>query len=80
MLMTPPPPHPCSTNDPSPSPPLQATKGGPFHDLSQGMRRYVEDQCRELHQWSPDNTDQLVRGRGGEGRGGEGEEEATDEF
>ena len=41
------------------------------------MRRYVEDQCRELHQWSPDNTDQLVRGRGGEGRGGEG---ATDEF
>ena len=34
----------------------------------------MEDQCRELHQWSPDNTDQLVRGRGGEGRGGEGRE------
>ena len=32
----------------------------------------MEDQCRELHQWSPDNTDQLVRGREerGEGRGG----------
>ena len=39
----------------------------------------MEDQCRELHQWSPDNTDQLVRGReerekGREGRGGEGRE------
>ena len=60
---------------PLPSPSLQATKDGPFHSLSQGMRRYVEEQCRELHHWSPDNIDQLVR-RGGEGEGrgrGEGE-------
>ena len=60
---------------PSPSPPLplQATKGGPFHNLSQGMRRYVEDECRKLHQWSADNVDQLVRREEGEGEGKERE-------
>jgi optic atrophy protein 1 len=38
---------------------IEATKGGPFHALSQGMREFVGTQCLEQLKWSSDNVDQL---------------------